>query len=55
MEKSLKTKVTLIEGKTIQYYFEQLNKDPSITPNEISRECYEFNWYQEALRWLVLS
>ena len=30
----LKTKVTLIEGKTIQYYFQQLNKDPSITPNE---------------------
>ena len=30
----LKTKVTLIEGKTIQYYFQQLNKDSSITPNE---------------------
>jgi len=31
---SLKTKVTLIEGKTIGYYFEQLNNNPSITPNE---------------------
>ena len=31
---SLKTKVTLIEGKTIGYYFKQLNNDPSITPNE---------------------
>ena len=31
---SLKTKVTLIEGKTISYYFEQLNNNPSITPNE---------------------
>jgi len=29
----LKTKVTLIEGKTIQYYFNQLNKDPSIKVN----------------------
>jgi len=26
----LKTKVTLIEGKTIQHYFDQLSKDPSI-------------------------
>ena len=31
---SLKTKVTLIEGKTIGYYFKQLNNNPSITPNE---------------------
>ena len=31
---SLKTKVTLIEGKTIGYYFEQLNNNPSITSNE---------------------
>ena len=31
---SIKTKVTLIEGKTIGYYFEQLNNNPSITPNE---------------------
>ena len=30
----LKTKVTLIEGKTIQYYFKQLSKDPSITSKE---------------------
>lgn len=30
---SLKTKITLIEGKTIQYYFDQLSKDPSITSN----------------------
>ena len=29
----LKTKVTLIEGKTIQFYFEQLSQDPSITSN----------------------
>jgi len=29
----LKTKVTLIEGKTIQFYFEQLSKDPSIASN----------------------
>ena len=29
----LKTKVTLVEGKTIQYYFEQLDKDPSINSN----------------------
>ena len=33
----LKTKVTLIEGKTIQYYFEQLSKDPSI----ISKASFE--------------
>ena len=26
----VKTKITLIEGKTIQYYFDQLSKDPSI-------------------------
>ena len=31
---SLKTKVTLIEGKTIGCYFKQLNNNPSITPNE---------------------
>ena len=30
---TLKTKITLIEGKTIQYYFDQLSKDPSITSN----------------------
>ncbi|MEC7595498.1 MAG: endolytic transglycosylase MltG [Pseudomonadota bacterium] len=30
---TLKTKITLIEGKTIQYYFNQLSKDPSITTN----------------------
>ena len=29
----LKTKVTFIEGKTIQFYFEQLSQDPSITSN----------------------
>jgi len=29
----LKTKVTLIEGKTIQFYFEQLSEDPSIASN----------------------
>ena len=31
---SLKTKVTLIEGKTIGYYLKQLNNNPAITPNE---------------------
>jgi len=30
---TLKTKITLIEGKTIRYYFDQLSKDPSITSN----------------------
>ena len=30
---TLKTKITLIEGKTIQYYFDQLSKDPSIASN----------------------
>jgi len=30
---TLKTKITLIEGKTIKYYFDQLSKDPSITSN----------------------
>ena len=27
----LKTKITLIEGKTIQHYFHQLSEDPSVT------------------------